>query len=95
MANILEESIWLIGENSELDFWRDNWVGYPNIDKLNLLQEMLPAVKLRDFIHQGSIILLQEFVLKFPNIASDIEHVFVPNGESDKLFVAFLYLWNS
>lgn len=38
---ICEGSLWLIGQNSEVKFWTDNWLGYSIAYKLGIPQHIL------------------------------------------------------
>lgn len=32
--SLLQDVIWVAGSDSDLDFWRDNWLGYKIIDRI-------------------------------------------------------------
>ncbi|KAK2650226.1 hypothetical protein Ddye_017715 [Dipteronia dyeriana] len=54
-ANLLKEGIWLIGENSQRDFWHDNWLGVPILELLGILDYLATLLKARvsDFIYEA------------------------------------------
>ncbi|KAK3229673.1 hypothetical protein Dsin_001554 [Dipteronia sinensis] len=58
-SKLLKEGIWLIGENSRQDFWRDNWLGVPILELLEILDYLASPLRARvsDFFlgwHMGS-----------------------------------------
>ena len=55
LEEILEESRWLPGENSNLDFWRSNWLGEPIVDLLKIPPNVVKSLKgkIKDFWNNG------------------------------------------
>ncbi|KAK1549712.1 hypothetical protein Q3G72_006607 [Acer saccharum] len=58
-SSLVKEGIWLIGENSQRDFWRDNWLGVPILELLGILDYLANPLraKVSDFIHEGKLVL--------------------------------------
>ena len=72
-----KEGLWLIGANSQRDFWHDNWLGVPILDILgipNYLATFLRA-KVFDFIVDGSWVLHEDFRIRFPDICLRIDQI--------------------
>ena len=58
-SSLLKEGIWLIGENSQRDFWWDNWLRVPILELLGILDYLANPLRARvsDFIHKGRWVL--------------------------------------
>ncbi|KAK3219264.1 hypothetical protein Dsin_013234 [Dipteronia sinensis] len=53
-SDLLKEGIWLIGENSQRYFWRDNWLGVPILELLGIPDYLASLLRARvsDFIYE-------------------------------------------
>lgn len=47
--NLLEEIIWIVGTDSDVKLWTNNWVGYPLNSKINIPLGLQVKAKVRDF----------------------------------------------
>ncbi|CAL9013025.1 unnamed protein product [Prunus brigantina] len=80
LPQILENSQWVIGNGSQVDFWTDNWMG----DSLMHLLGIPPSVafsfhaKVADFINNCRWDLPVNFVRAFPHLAASIEAIVLP-----------------
>ncbi|KAK2655573.1 hypothetical protein Ddye_008625 [Dipteronia dyeriana] len=65
------------GENSQRDFWRDNWLGVPILELLGILDYFATLIKARvsDFIYEGKWVLDDNFRVRFPDLYSRIDSV--------------------
>lgn len=50
---ILKESIWFIGRKSSVQFWIDNWLGTPLIERINNLIKSINALVIRGLFVGG------------------------------------------
>ncbi|KAK3221988.1 hypothetical protein Dsin_009013 [Dipteronia sinensis] len=78
-VELIKDGIWLIGENSQRDFWRVNWLGIPILDLLGIpdfLATHLQA-KVSDFIRDGRWILDDCFRARFPDLCFRIGRIVI------------------
>ncbi|KAK3212808.1 hypothetical protein Dsin_017514 [Dipteronia sinensis] len=76
-VELIKDGIWLIGENSQRDFWLDNWLGMPILNLLGIpdfLATHLQA-KVSDFIRDGKWILDDHFRARFPDLCFRIGRI--------------------
>ncbi|KAK3189490.1 hypothetical protein Dsin_029051 [Dipteronia sinensis] len=76
-SDLLKEGIWLIGENSQRDFWHDNWLGVPILELLGIpdyLASLLRA-KVYDFTHDGMWVLDDSFRARFSDLCFRIDRI--------------------
>ncbi|KAK3230190.1 hypothetical protein Dsin_002071 [Dipteronia sinensis] len=62
----LKEGIWLISENSQRDFWCNNWLGVPILELLwnpDYLANLFRA-RVSYFIHKDNLLILRRFDLR-------------------------------
>ena len=85
LEEILEESRWLPGENSNLDFWRSNWLGESIVGSLNIPPQLAKRLKgkISDFWNHGWT-LPEEFTTKYPVISREISNVILGPPDSDR-----------
>ncbi|XP_016648124.1 PREDICTED: uncharacterized protein LOC103325655 [Prunus mume] len=76
LPQVLENSQWVIGNGSQIDFWTDNWMG----DSLMHLLGICPSfhAKVADFINNCRWDLLVNFLRAFPHLAASIEAIVLP-----------------
>ncbi|KAK3212733.1 hypothetical protein Dsin_017439 [Dipteronia sinensis] len=76
-VELIKDGIWLIGENSQRDFWRDNWLGVLILDFLGIPD--FPATHLYarvfDFIRDGRWILNYRFLARFSDLCFRIGRI--------------------
>ncbi|KAK2644797.1 hypothetical protein Ddye_019992 [Dipteronia dyeriana] len=72
-----EDGIWLIGEDSKKDFWRDNWLGVPILDLLEIPDFLATHLQDRvsDFIRDGKWILDDHFRARFSDLYFWIDRI--------------------
>ncbi|KAK3229362.1 hypothetical protein Dsin_001243 [Dipteronia sinensis] len=73
----IKYGIWLIGENTQRDFWPDNWLGVLILDLLGIpdfLGTHLHA-RISDFIRDGRWILDDRFRARFPDLCFRIGRI--------------------
>jgi hypothetical protein len=77
---IRDNSFWLLGDGSNINFWNDRWCGEPLSDQLNipdhLKQHLISTVK--DYIHDGHWCIPLSLSQVYPNLYSLISHVVIP-----------------
>ncbi|KAK3229884.1 hypothetical protein Dsin_001765 [Dipteronia sinensis] len=76
-SDLLKEGIWLIGENSQQDFWGDNWLGVPILELLGIPDYLasLLTKRVSDFIHEGRWVLEDSFLARFPDLCFRIDMI--------------------
>jgi ribonuclease HI len=76
-SSLLKEGIWLIGESSQRDFWRDNWLGVPILELLGIPDYLAYPLraKVSDFIHEGRWVLDDCFRARFPDLCFRIDRI--------------------
>ncbi|KAK3212710.1 hypothetical protein Dsin_017416 [Dipteronia sinensis] len=76
-GDLLKEGIWLIDENSQRDFWLDNWFGVPILELLEIPDYLASLLRARvsDFIHDGRWVLDDSFRAHFPDLCFRIDRI--------------------
>ncbi|KAK3218439.1 hypothetical protein Dsin_012409 [Dipteronia sinensis] len=76
-VGLIKDGIWLIGENSQRDFWLDNWLGVPSLDLYGIPDFMATHLHARvsDFIRDGRWILDGHFRARFPDLCFRIGRI--------------------
>jgi hypothetical protein len=85
---IMDNSVWLLGNGRNINFWTDSWWGSPLIDQLNLHVQLghLLSSTVSDFILNGQWAIPPQLCLMFNNLSSIINKVTIPLEDSlDKL----------
>ncbi|XP_019435927.1 PREDICTED: uncharacterized protein LOC109342391 [Lupinus angustifolius] len=79
----ISNSMWLIGDGREINFWNDNWLGRTLVDLLNIPPELHSSLlaSVADFTANSNWIIPQELANKFPTIALQISHIFICNSK--------------
>jgi len=82
---------WLIGYNSNVNFWNDDWYGQPISDYLNLPEWMKGYLKahVKDFIHNNQWHIPNALQRAFPNLLIFVNRVHIP--DSGKLSLKLPY----
>ncbi|KAI9166139.1 hypothetical protein LWI28_026893 [Acer negundo] len=78
-SSLLKEGIWLIDENSQRDFWRDNWLRVPILELLGIPDYLANLLRARvsDFIHKGRWVLNDCFLTRFPDLCFRIDRIVI------------------
>ncbi|KAI9154408.1 hypothetical protein LWI28_025962 [Acer negundo] len=76
-SSLLKEGIWLIGENSQRDFWLDNWLGVPILELLGIPDYLANHfwARVSDFIHEGKWVLDDSFQTRFSDLCFRIDRI--------------------
>ncbi|KAI9178075.1 hypothetical protein LWI28_022444 [Acer negundo] len=76
-SSLFKKDIWLIGKNSQQDFWRDNWLGVPIFELLGISDYLDYPLQARvsDFIHEGRWVLDVCFRARFPDLCFRIDRI--------------------
>ncbi|KAI9198086.1 hypothetical protein LWI28_009807 [Acer negundo] len=78
-SSLLKEGIWMISENSQRDFWRDNWLGVPILELLGIPDYLANPLRARvsDFIHEGRWVLDDSFRARFSDLCFQIDRIVI------------------
>lgn len=82
---LLREVIWIVGNESEINFWHDNWIGYPISSKIHIPEDVPTNSTVGSFIINNKWNLPHDFCLAFPNVARDILSVTSAKNSKDEL----------
>ncbi|MCH80179.1 ribonuclease H protein [Trifolium medium] len=88
LSVIMDNSIWLLGDGVDLNFWSDNWCGEPLCDLLNIPCHIVPFLssKVVDFIVNGCWSIPSPLAQAYPTLSSILSNVVIPLEHShDKL----------
>jgi hypothetical protein len=81
---IMENSVWLLGNGVNINFWNDCWCGEPIFFTLNIppsiSQNLSSSVS--DFIHNDSWFLPPQLVQMFPSLNQLVHQVVIPLKEA-------------
>ncbi|KAK9287181.1 hypothetical protein L1049_015592 [Liquidambar formosana] len=74
---LLLHSQWSIGKGESVNFWKDNWLGQPVCDELNIDQALLPHLNasVSSFICNDSWALPSNFMSTYPELSNIIQGV--------------------
>ncbi|XP_019437071.1 PREDICTED: uncharacterized protein LOC109343269 [Lupinus angustifolius] len=84
---IMENSIWLLGNGNNINYWLDNWLGYPLTDLLgipNPISSVLLA-KVANFIHDSSWIIPSWMARLHPEVCQQIVKTPISNASMDDM----------
>ncbi|CAJ2652437.1 unnamed protein product [Trifolium pratense] len=87
-AVIMENTIWLLGNGEEINFWNDNWCGAPLADQFNIpfQTSQLLSSTVSDYILNGQWNIPPQLSQAFDNLTSILHQVIIPMDQSqDKL----------
>lgn len=78
------KAVWWIGEGSKIDFWHDNWLGSPLVDKLPIPWPVARNLKaaVSNFITADQWCLPPSFTAAFPEITRQVEAIVLSGGDS-------------
>ncbi|XP_045802237.1 uncharacterized protein LOC123895796 [Trifolium pratense] len=87
-AVIMENTIWLLDNGEEINFWNDNWCGAPLADQFNIpfqTSQLLSSI-VSDYILNGQWNIPPQLSQAFDNLTSIVHQVIIPMDQSqDKL----------
>jgi ribonuclease HI len=87
-AVIRENSVWILGNGRDINFWQDSWCGKPLVEQLHIPHQIGQSLSstVSDFLHNGQWILPPQLSLMFSNLRSIIHNVVIPLEDfQDKL----------
>ncbi|CAJ2672049.1 unnamed protein product [Trifolium pratense] len=87
-AVIMENTIWLLGNGEEINFWNDNWCGAPLAVQFNIpfQTSQLLSSTVSDYIFNGQWNIPPQLSQAFDNLTSIVHQVIIPMDQSqDKL----------
>ncbi|XP_019451698.1 PREDICTED: uncharacterized protein LOC109353792 [Lupinus angustifolius] len=79
---VVENSIWLVGDDTKINFWTDNWTGTTMVDSLQIplnLHSKLKA-KVANFIMDSKWLIPAPMIRGLPTVVSSITHISRHNG---------------
>ncbi|XP_019418611.1 PREDICTED: uncharacterized protein LOC109329402 [Lupinus angustifolius] len=79
---VVENSIWLVGDGTKINFWTDNWTGTTMVDSLQIplnLHSKLKA-KVANFVMDSKWLIPAPMIRTFPTVVSSISHILRHNG---------------
>jgi len=80
LSIIRDNSIWLLGNGENINFWNDNWCGTPLSNSLNIppsISHSLSAT-VSDFINNGQWSFPSQLLHLFPNLLHLVQAVVIP-----------------
>ncbi|KAE9620126.1 hypothetical protein Lalb_Chr02g0160441 [Lupinus albus] len=83
---VMHNSLWLMGDGTKVNFWKDNWIGDALVDLLNIplsLQSALVA-KVSDFVLNTLWTIPRVIAEAYPNVVEDIIQIHT-SSRHDKL----------
>ncbi|MCH80548.1 ribonuclease H protein [Trifolium medium] len=86
---IMDNSIWLLGDGNDINFWNDNWSGIRLCELLNIPEHIRPFLssKVSDFIVNGRWTIPPLLQQVYPNLLSIISPVLIPFELSQDLLL--------
>ncbi|GAU37904.1 hypothetical protein TSUD_163410 [Trifolium subterraneum] len=85
---MFQNSIWLLGNGEDINFWNDNWCGTPLSDTFNIPDQIKQSLssKVSDYIFNGQWNLPCQLTHQFSNLSFLVQQITIPNEPSnDKL----------
>ena len=82
---LLHNSRWLVGSDSHIRFWLDNWLGYCIADRVGIPLHLRHHFDfhIADYVVDGDWDILPEFYAAYPDVARDIAHYTLAPPRSD------------
>jgi hypothetical protein len=77
---IQDNSVWLLGNGENINFWLDRWCGEPLVEQLHIPEHVRPYLSslVSDFIFNGHWNIPSQITEKFPNLNSIVSKVMIP-----------------
>ncbi|XP_057790850.1 uncharacterized protein LOC131007957 [Salvia miltiorrhiza] len=89
IREIASNTFCTIGTGDTIYFWRDNWLGYRLIDKIQIPEFMTPyfSQKISDYYFDNKWHLTSSFMQSFPRISLDIISTPIPRLADDRSWI--------
>lgn len=86
---IYDNSVWLVGDGSNINFWLDSWCGDPLVDQLHIPAQFrnLLSAKVSDFIVNGQWSIPTQLSSMFSSLSSIISTVSIPMESTQDTFI--------
>jgi ribonuclease HI len=86
---ICDNSVWLVGDGSNINFWLDSWCGDPLVDQLHIPAQFrnLLSAKVSDFIVNGQWSIPTQLSSMFSSLSSIISTVSIPMESTQDTFI--------
>ncbi|GAU22700.1 hypothetical protein TSUD_138230 [Trifolium subterraneum] len=85
---IMDNSVWLLGNGEDINFWNDNWCGIPLAEQLNIpfhIRQFLCST-VSDYLVNGLWSIPLHLSLAYPTLSSIVQQISIPLDPShDKL----------
>jgi hypothetical protein len=87
--NILDNSIWLIGDGTRIGYWTDNWLGVTLVEALDISVALRQELKekVSNSIHEGTWTILPLVDLFGPWLVDEILNITLPVSPTEDCFV--------
>jgi mannosylglycoprotein endo-beta-mannosidase len=88
-AVINDNSVWLLGNGTQINFWVDHWCGDPLVEQLGIpvhLRSSLTSL-VSDYILNGEWSIPSQLSIMFPNLYSIVSNVSIPMETSQDKFL--------
>ncbi|GAU51938.1 hypothetical protein TSUD_417200 [Trifolium subterraneum] len=84
VGTIFENSIWLLGNGENINFWTDNWCGTALCDLFNIPPSISRSLTstVSDYIHNGQWNIPSQLAQQFNNINNFVHQVTIPREPS-------------
>ncbi|GAU36821.1 hypothetical protein TSUD_320580 [Trifolium subterraneum] len=81
VATMFQNSIWLLGNGEDINFWNDNWCGTPLSDTFNIPDQIKQSLssKVSDYIFNGQWNLPCQLTHQFSNLSFLVQQITIPN----------------
>ena len=86
-SNLMLDSCWVTGDNSKIQFWTENWLGYSILDNIVIddsVRDRLRAT-ISDFRNDNSFYVPKILIDNYPDICNDISKYVIAEGEPDRI----------
>ncbi|XP_019431188.1 PREDICTED: uncharacterized protein LOC109338411 [Lupinus angustifolius] len=85
-----DNSIWIVGNGSRINFWRDNWLGDALVNYLQILVSIQPLLQAQvvDFIIDSKWFIPNSLGIRFPELIRKISQINI-SGKRDR------FIWKS
>jgi hypothetical protein len=79
-VTIFENSIWLLGDGVNINFWTNNWCGSPLCDLFDIPKSLTSSVS--DYIHNGQWNIPSQLFQQFNALSNLVHQITIPREPS-------------